>query len=744
MEAILSEVFGLTAESIQQLEGYDNRNFLIESNGIKYVLKDYRFDKNLEMYLQSESEFLDFLSDKGEFPKVISSLKGNSQEIINDRIYRLLTFIEGDLFASIKGDESYLESFGKKIAQLHKSSIDYYDPKLLARIDNRWDLKNLHLCEPFFEDCQDPKERKFLKYFYQQFEQNVLPKYADLRKSVIHGDINEHNVLVNSNEVKTFFDFGDVNYGPLVYDLAIALTYIALNYNDSIGAVTSVVRAYHSVYELEEKELDMLYYLIAARLVQSLSNAANSSKIQPENKEYITVNSASARFLIEEWTSINPIYFRNKMYEACGKQLLDLKSVNEEIDRRNKSISKALSVSNLAIKGAAFQYMYGENGKTYLDLRNNIPHVGHCHPDVVEANAKMQFKLNTNTRYVYPELADYAEQLLSKFPSNLNKVYFVNSGSAAGDLALRIAQTVTGRSGVGILEQGYHGNTYRMIEVSHYKYGSKGGFDQKKNVVKFPMPWNYEVVMGAKAKDQLIDLALTELNRNTEIGAFIAEPIVGCGGQLELPEGYLKHLYSEFKERNVLCISDEVQTGFARMGRAWWGYELYDVVPDIIVLGKCIGNGHPMAAVVTTSEISEKFTNGMEFFSSFGGNPVSCATGMAVLDVLDKEGLKDNALKIGEYLKAGLARIASKYKGVGVVRGSGFFLGVELVDENDSSLPNTSLCHKIKKELFDNQILVGSDGPEDNILKIKPPMCFTKANADQFLAAFETAVITES
>jgi 4-aminobutyrate aminotransferase-like enzyme len=200
-------------------------------------------------------------------------------------------------------------------------------------------------------------------------------------------------------------------------------------------------------------------------------------------------------------------------------------------------------------------------------------------------------------------------------------------------------------------------------------------------------------------------------------------------------------MYELIRSKGGLCISDEVQTGFARTGKSWWGYEAYDVIPDIVVLGKCIGNGHPMAAVVTTSGISEKFTNGMEFFSSFGGNPVSCVNGNAVLKVLKEEELKENANKVGDYLKQGLQGIAKKYKGVGVVRGSGFFLGVELVDEKDPSLPNTDLCQAVKKSMFNDQILVGSDGPADNILKIKPPMCFTMENADTFLKSFEKAFV---
>lgn len=740
MEQLLSRLFGIKADKITALDGYENKNYLVESGAQKWVFKDYPFDQSLLMFLQSESEFIGFLSDKGEYPKMCLSVNGNYCEVENDRIYRLLTYVEGDLFVSINGDHSYLESLGEKIAQIHIQSKGYFDPKLLARTDNHWDIQYLETSARYINDCETAHQRKFLKYFYQQYQQKVVPIIPSLRKSVIHGDINEHNILIEKGGVKSFFDFGDIGYGPLINDLAIAVTYIGLNYENRINAISEVVQAYHKIHPLLEIELDILYNLISARLIQSLANAAHSSKLQPENKAYITVNSESAWLMIEEWTSINPIGFRNEMYIACGFDLPEVKDVELELKRREASISKALSVSDLAIESAAFQYMYAIDGKTYLDLRNNIPHVGHCHPEVVEANVKQQYRLNTNTRYVYDELSDYAENLLSHFPEELDKVFFVNSGSAAGDLALRIAQTVTGEGTVVALEQGYHGNTQRMIEVSHYKYGAKGGFDKKSDVLKVPMPWNYSVTHGGNAKDYLMSEAKKDI-AGTSVGAFIAEPIVGCGGQLELPDGYLGEMYELIRSKGGLCISDEVQTGFARTGKSWWGYEAYDVIPDIVVLGKCIGNGHPMAAVVTTSGISEKFTNGMEFFSSFGGNPVSCVNGNAVLKVLKEEELKENANKVGDYLKQGLQGIAKKYKGVGVVRGSGFFLGVELVDEKDPSLPNTDLCQAVKKSMFNDQILVGSDGPADNILKIKPPMCFTMENADTFLKSFEKAFV---
>ena len=222
------------------------------------------------------------------------------------------------------------------------------------------------------------------------------------------------------------------------------------------------------------------------------------------------------------------------------------------------------------------------------------------------------------------------------------------------------------------------------------------------------------------------------------MAAFIAEPIVGCGGQVPLAKGYLKEIYSAIRKQGGVCISDEVQTGFGRLGDVFWGYEMYDVVPDIVILGKPMGNGHPIGAVVTTDEIAEAFNNGMEFFSSFGGNPVSCAIGQSVLDVIEEEQLQQNAKEVGGYYLSQLWELQQKHKFIGDVRGLGLFIGFELVKDRLTLEPDTKLAQKIKNELRDKFILVSTDGPYDNVIKSKPPLCFSKENVDEVTEAINS------
>jgi 4-aminobutyrate aminotransferase-like enzyme len=376
--------------------------------------------------------------------------------------------------------------------------------------------------------------------------------------------------------------------------------------------------------------------------------------------------------------------------------------------------------------------MYDAYGNTFLDAYNNIPHVGHTHPKVVEAGQRQMAKLNTNTRYLYDSLNEYAEKLLAKFPDSLNKVFFVNSGSAATDLALRMATIHTGHKKIMVMEHGYHGNTRAAIDVSYYKFSNPKGSGKKEHIVVAPIPDTYRGKYtndnGSAGKSYAEEAINLIENSETPIGAFISEPIIGCGGQVPLAKGYLKHLYPVIRKQGGVCIDDEVQTGFGRMGDHFWGYETQEVVPDMVILGKPMANGHPMGAVVCTSEIAASFEKGVEFFSSFGGNPVSCAIALSVLEVIEEENLQENAKITGDYYKSLLAALQKKYHCIGDVRGSGLYLGVEIVKDNTME-PDTELAHHIKNELRNRHILISTDGPNDSVLKTKPPLCFSKEDA---------------
>ena len=314
----------------------------------------------------------------------------------------------------------------------------------------------------------------------------------------------------------------------------------------------------------------------------------------------------------------------------------------------------------------------------------------------------------------------------------------VNSGSEASDLATRVARTVSERQGIAVMEWSYHGNTQNGIYISSYKFDRKGGKGPADWVLRLPLPKAYQgkYQTAAAYVEEAKQMIEAFESKGTKLGAFIAEPISGCGGQVPLIEGYLQLLVPYLKQKGVIVIIDEVQTGFGRLGHWFWGFEMHGIVPDMVVLGKPIGNGFPMGAVVTTSAITDAFNNGMEFFSSFGGNPVSCEVGNAVINIIRNESLQQNAAAVGDYWIEQLKILSKQYPLLGDVRGSGLFLGVECIDENKKE--NTQLAQVIKNKLKDAYILASTDGPLDNVLKMKPPLCLTKNNVDQFMNAMHT------
>ena len=393
------------------------------------------------------------------------------------------------------------------------------------------------------------------------------------------------------------------------------------------------------------------------------------------------------------------------------------------------------------------QYLFDDVGRRYIDAYNNVPHVGHAHPRVVAAAQRQMTLLNTNTRYLSDLVNEYAERLTATFPAPLSVCFLVNSASEANELALRLARSFTRRRDMIVLEAAYHGNTTGLIDLSPYKHAGPGGAGAPDWVHTVPIPDVYRGTykaaepnagaMYARHVATVID-HLRESRRG--IAGFIAETCPSVGGQIVFPPGYLAEVYAHVRAAGGVTIADEVQTGLGRMGTSFWAFEDQGVVPDIVVMGKPLGNGHPIGAVVTTSEIAASFDNGMEFFSTFGGNTVSCAIGLAVLDVLRDEQLQSHALHIGQRMLAGLRPFVDRHPIVGDVRGSGLFLGVELVRDRATLEPAGSEASYVANRLRELGILLGTDGPYHNVVKIRPPMPFNAEDADLLVSTLDRVI----
>jgi 4-aminobutyrate aminotransferase-like enzyme len=389
------------------------------------------------------------------------------------------------------------------------------------------------------------------------------------------------------------------------------------------------------------------------------------------------------------------------------------------------------------------QHLTDETGRAYLDAYNNVPLVGHSHPRVVRAVQDQMALLNTNTRYLHDNLVRYAGRLTALMPDPLLVCYVLNSASEANELALRLARTHTGREDVIVLGSAYHGHTTGLIDISPYKFDGPGGRGRKPWVHVAPLPDDYrgpfkraDPEAGKKYAAAVGRLA-EEAGPAGGPAAFIAETLPSVAGQIVLPRGYLAEAYRHVRAAGGVCIADEVQVGFGRLGSHFWGFETQGVVPDIVVLGKPIGNGFPLAAVVTTQAIAASFANGMEFFSTFGGNPVACAAGLAVLDVVEGDGLQERAGRTGGCLLEGLRRLQERHLSIGDVRGSGLYLGVELVRDRSSLEPAAEEAAYVVDRLCERGVLTGTDGELHNVLKLRPPLVFSENDAARFLETLD-------
>jgi 4-aminobutyrate aminotransferase-like enzyme len=383
------------------------------------------------------------------------------------------------------------------------------------------------------------------------------------------------------------------------------------------------------------------------------------------------------------------------------------------------------------------QYLFDDDGRKYLDAYNNVAHVGHNHPRVVAAARRQISVLNTNTRYLHDTIIRYAEKLTSLLDTSLSVCFFVNSGSEANELALRLARAYTNQRDTIVLDAAYHGNTNTLIDISPYKHNGPGGKGAPAWVHAAPIPDDYrgtykrsDPQAGAKYARHILEIIEKLKQKGRGLAGFIAESLPSVGGQIVMPPGYLADVYRYVREAGGVCIVDEVQTGFGRTGTHFWGFEAQGVLPDVVVLGKPIGNGHPLGAVVTTPPIADAFDNGMEYFSTFGGNPVSCAVGLEVLNVVQDEHLQEHALRVGNCMLDGLRPLVDRYPIVGDVRGSGLFLGVELVRDRETLEPAGEEASFICNRMREQGILTGTDGPYHNVIKIRPPMPFDEQNAE--------------
>ncbi len=686
-------------------------------------------------------------------PRVIASVEGSDIAHATGptgerHALRLVSWLPGVPLATVARTSATLAGVGRALGRLDAALLGFGHPGAFREFD--WHIRATLRSRARLEAVADPARRRLVAACLDRFEARVVPALVHLRHSVIHNDANDWNLLVDeaSGEVAGLIDVGDAVFAPTVAEPAVAAAYAMLGSGDPAAACLAVVAGYHGAFPLTADERALLPDLIAARL--SISVTISAARRATSNDPYLFVSEAPAWELLAWLASPAGALLGAAIENACagpGSATLPARRDDAALaEARRRLLPKNLSLSYrtpLHIVSGDDVWLTDADGRRYLDCYNNVAHIGHCHPRVVQAMAAQAARLNTNTRYLHENVVTYAERLQRTLPAGLDTFFFCNSGSEANDLALRLARTATGRHGIAVLDWAYHGHTQSLIEISPYKYKRAGGPGRAPFVTELPLPEVYRAPddwrpfehgarFAAEARRELARAA-------SPPAAFIAETIPSVGGQVFLPEGYLAEVYAAVRASGVLCIADEVQVGFGRVGTHMWAFEEHGVVPDIVTMGKPAGAGHPLGIVATTRAIADRFANGMEYFNTFGGNPVSCAVGLAVLAVIDEDRLLDNAREQGAYLLDGFRALADRHHVIGDVRGRGLFLGIELVTDRRTKVHDGATASAVVQEALARGVLMGTDGPHDNVVKLRPPMTFRRAHADHLLDVLDQA-----
>ena len=722
-------LYGITGRG-SVLPSERDQNVLVESDDRRAVLKIANALESRALLEAQDAALAHVARRTALCPRVVAALDGREiAEIVTssgDQYFvRMFTWVPGVPLGTVDAHTGpLLDSLGAAVAELDRA-LDGFDHPAVHR-EFHWDLtRGLSICRELLASIGDAEMRTLVAGLLDRIERDDAAGFARLRRAVVHNDPNDYNVRVEGEKVSGILDFGDIVHSYAIADLAIAVAYAVLGKNDPLAAAVAVVRGYQRIRPLQDDEVDALFGLVLLRLCTSVCIAARQQAQRPD-EAYLGVSQGPIAETLPRLAALGPADVAATFRGARGR------TPQETLAARRRVIGANLSVSYrtpVKIVRGWMQYLYDESGRQYLDAYNNVPHVGHSHPRVVRAATEQMLVLNTNTRYLHDKLAMFAERLIATLPAPLQVCYFVNSGSEANELALRLARAHTCRRDVIVLDAAYHGNTTSLVDISPYKFNGPGGEGAPPWVHVLPLPDTYRGKYrrdDPRAGEKYAEFARYVRNPS----AFIAESAPSVAGQIVLPDRYLASVYAIVRAAGGVCIADEVQTAYGRMGTDFYAFEAQHVVPDIVVLGKPIGNGYPLGAVVTTPEIAASFDNGMEFFSTFGGSTVACAVGLAVLAVVEEERLQEHARHVGDVMLARLRTLVAEHPLVGDIRGSGLFLGIELVKDRETLAPAAAEASEVSNRMRDRGILLGTDGPFHNVIKIRPPMPFTTADAE--------------
>lgn len=745
------------------LGGEREQNFQLTTADGDYVVKIASQAESLES-LEFQSEALRHLQCVGvslRVPQIIASDGQGHITFIQDgggRSFplRVLTYVTGqtvyEALASraIPCSMADLSSIGDAHGRLAFALRGYMHRGAFRTMP--WDItQGLIGHQSLFATLPEALQKHWLTISSRLLAE-TLPKLKRLRSQIIHHDFHESNLLVSPNGDQNDFgviDFGDMIYGTVPQDLAVSIASFIHWNADPVLAAQAIARGYQRHVPMERAEMEVLYDLVLGRML--LQIAMTSYQRSTLGRHDATLEELSEVYAdtIIRLSQVTP-----EQFVACMEPLIPSlpNKASGEADpqdilrRRNEVLGQTYMFYDKPVhlvRGAGSS-VFDIDGKRYLDCYNNVPNVGHSHPHVVAAIAAQAAMLNTNTRYLHGEIVRLAERLSKTMPPELDTWVFTCSGSEANDLAVRIARTVTGRQGVLVTENSYHGNTTVTTDLSLIEYDKDA---RPAWVGLLPPPNVYrglyqtgEADIGEKYARH-VDFARADMIASgQDVAAMLVDSIFDANGALVPPPDYLSDAYRRTRSAGGLCIADEVQMGFGRSGTHMWGFEAFGVVPDIVTMGKPMGNGHPIAAVVMRREIASEFREHIGYFNTFGGNTVSCAAANATLDVLIHDRLMDRAKVVGEALKARLDLLAAKYDCIGYIHGRGLFYGIDLVTDRVSKTPARNAARWIRERLKMLGVMAASTGPFGNIIKLRPPLSFSLYDVDECASALDSAL----
>lgn len=767
-EEAASELFGLEGV-FKPLNSERDQNFRIQTGDGDYVFKISNAKEDpAAIDFQTQSLLHIARSDPSlPIPQVILTRDNNPQAFMTSadgtrHLVRVLSYLPGTILTEVPRSRPLFKDVGAVIAQSGVALRGFFHPA--AGYDLLWDLRHLVKLRPLTEYIDDTALRHAIERDLDYTLEHIFPRLAGMRSQIIHNDGNTHNIIVdpaNPAKVAGLVDFGDMMHAPLIFDLAVSAGSMTLDSDDPVETLCDVAAGYDSVSALESDEINLLSHLAVGRITQELLVAAKRQADDPEASAYVVGDQKAYRIALDQLLSLGHQHMRGRLRDACrfptdcptgvaapGAIQDDIKPL---LKRRQSSLGKTLELAYdqpfHVVRGEGV-WLYDADGQRHLDVYNNVPHVGHCHPHVVKAVSRQLAALNTNTRYLFDNVVSYAERLTATLPDGLDSCIFVNSGSEANDAAMRIARTLTGNQGAIVVEDAYHGITESIDELSPSVYpGNPPQLAARVRTIEAPNMYRGRFAddpeNAARLYAESADIAIQSLAQSGHgTAAFMVDASLSSSGILPRLPGYLPAVVEKVRAAGGLIIADEVQIGFGRSGSHLWGFEAQDIMPDIITLGKPVANGIAMGVVITTTEIRERFGEEIDFFSTFGGNPVACAAAHAVLDVIEQEGLRENARDTGDYIRTELSRLAEQCPVIGDVRGQGLFCGIEIVRDKASKEPAADIADSIRNRLREKHVLVGREGRAGNIIKVRPPLAFRREHAELLIATFADVLKT--